>query len=111
MPQVKKTTITVDQAEELEQVLGEYVTPRGGRADVKGLLKKIGVPKPVISNIIGRLESVASDISSMQDGELERMFIDGLSEDLASLDTYLSKVFVVTGTRSRKRVYTWQVWG
>lgn len=107
---MKKIVITVEQAEELEQDMGDYVSPHGGRADVKALLKKIGVPKPVASNIIARLESVASDISTMQDGEVERMYIDGISEDLKRLDVYLGKVFNVTGMRGKKS-YIWEVWG
>jgi hypothetical protein len=112
MPRVKKITITVDQAEDLERDMGDYVNPSGGRSDVKFELKKLGVPKDIAGIIIGRLDSIGSDLSSLQDGELERMMIDGVSEDLKHLDEYLSKVFVVTGTRSRsKRGYVWEVWG
>lgn len=113
MPQVKKTTITVDQAEDLEQVLGEYLSGEVVWNEPHDMLKELACPKDVIRAIESRTDSIASDLSALREGDVQRMFIDGASEDLKSLDNYLSKVFVVTGMRSRKRAYVWEVevWG
>lgn len=104
----KKIVIDTAQAEEIEGLLGEYLS--GIDCNAQSTLRDLGCTKDVVKAIVGRIESIGSDLSNLREGDIERTYIDGVSEDLKHLDDYLGKTFDVTGTRGKKP-YIWEVWG
>jgi len=115
--QVKKAKVYIvqDTAEELESLIGDYLHDWGpGRKvphrDIQDLLHSVGCPTEVLNTIISRLRNLAEDINALKNGDVVRMYIDGVSEELKSLEEYLARKFEVVGTR-RNRKYVWEVWG
>jgi len=124
MPSTKKITITEDQAENIEQLMGDYLSEPGPISlndedfsvstseEVRHFLKEHRVPVKVINTVLSRLEDIGGDINNMQmNGEVNRDAIDAVSDGLKSLDELMGKLFNVKRSRKTKKPYPWQVWG
>lgn len=110
MPRTKKTKLTPDQADELEQLITDYLTPEGfGNPwrDISDLLRQVGCPKDVTAGIKARCESIADDARILEE-EISRGNAEVVAEGCKSLDEYLGKRFNVSLIRNRK--YHWMVW-
>lgn len=124
MARIKKITIAEDQAEQLEELMGDYLTEPGplayddvddygitSAADLKHLLKELRVPVKLIRTIFSRLENIGGDVSNLQhNGDITRDVIDDISAELKGLDELLGKIFNVQRARKTKKPYSWQVW-
>lgn len=110
MPRIAKTKLTPDQADELEQLISDYLAPEGfGNPwrDISDLLRQVGCPKEVTAGIKARCESIADDARILEQ-EITRGNAMSVAEGCQHLDEYLSKRFNVN--LPRKRQYRWMVW-
>lgn len=108
-----KPTLSLDQAEELETLIGELISretyPEMFTKALEKLLDNTTTSNAVISGITARAESCAEDVQLLED-ECIRDAIDAAADSLKRLDQYLAKSFNVKMVRKTKRGYIWQVW-
>jgi|SRR5579871_3054317 len=114
MSKTKKTTITQDQAEELESLIGDFLAPDphgfgNPKRDIQDLLRSVGAPKDVVGHIFLQCQTIIEDVKCLED-EITRGNAETVADGCKHLDEYLEKVFVVTPSRGRGRVYKWAVW-
>jgi|SRR5579863_513276 len=113
----KTTIIVADLADELEALIGDYITgacggygnPDSSRRSIQNILKNAGCPNDVRAALFMRMDSAASDLQMVKD-DLTRDNIDSAAENLKALDEYLGKRFKVTGLKGRNPTYRWAVW-
>ena len=111
----KKTTLTFDQAGELEELLTEYTgqEPHGfgnPQRDIQDLLRSVRCPKDVTAALFMHLDSVADAVHLVED-EITRGSCEDVAEGFKRLDAYLEKRFVVTGMPGRRKLYRWVIGG
>ena len=109
MPTTKKTTLSNDVADELEQLITEYLQPEGFGSplrDITDLLRGVACPKDVQAGLKMRLESLAEDFKFLEN-ELTRGNAETVAEGCKHLDEYLGKRYNVT--MPGKRVFKWMV--
>ena len=110
----KKTTLTYDQATDLEEAMGDYCAgePMGfgnPKRDIQDILHQAGVPKDVRAAIFMRLDSINEDVSHCAN-EVTRGNAEAVADGFRRLDEYLEKRFTVTGMPGRsKKPYRWMV--
>jgi len=106
----KKTTLTINQADELEEMLGDAANPGNcfgdPRRDIKDLLREVACPKDVVAGLIRSVESIQEDIRVLEQ-DMNRGNAETVVEGYQRLDQYLGKRFNVTGMR--KKIYYWSV--
>jgi hypothetical protein len=110
----KTTPITIDQADELEELITDYLEntiPGIGnpKRDLQDFFRSIACPKDVAAAIFMRLESVLDDIRYCSD-EVTRGNCEAIVDSCKALDEYLTKRFRVTGMKGRNPTYRWMVW-
>jgi hypothetical protein len=114
MARIKKITITVDQAEDLEEAMGSYLSAEepyeaAPFGEAIQILRQAKVPKALIKRLKEICDSLAQDIEIIRGGDIQRYVICDVAEGVKHLDDFLAKVFKVTGTRGNKP-YMWEVW-
>lgn len=114
----KKTTLKIEQADELESLMGEYLSDScfnqdAVRRDIKDILRVAGTPKDVTVAVFARLDSIGEDIGYLAD-EVTRGNIDSVSDGLERLDEYMGKRFLVKRPVRKGKLltapYKWMVW-
>lgn len=106
----KKTTLTRDQAAELEEMLGDAVTYRrfgDPKRDIRDLLRQVGCPKDVTAALLMRVESIMEDVKYLEQ-EVTRGNAESVVDGFKALDAYLAKRFNVTMPR-KNQAYRWMV--
>lgn len=112
LSRAKKLVLHVGAAEELEQLLGEYVSQDAGDDDafrpVRLMLEGEKAPKRFVSELKRWADAVGSNLEILQD-EVRRANIEDALLTLKSLDSFLGKTVSVTGMKG-SRAYVWEVW-
>lgn len=104
----KATSLTLDEAELLEQLIGDYLSEEvDDVTEIKRVLARAEVPKEIVKALLLRLEGISQDITAVSDDCL-RMNIDAASGSLKGFDEWLGRVFKATDHRGR--LYKWEVW-
>lgn len=106
---MKKIDITEEQAEKIEFAISDVLNGDAKSNEVVALLKKAKVPKDTVKAFFGRIDGIFSDIQALKGGNIERMFVDDVAEELRRLEQLLDKTFKVARTRTKK-AYIWSVW-
>lgn len=109
----KRTILTIDQADELESAIGDFLSPDqhgfgNPKRDIQDLLRQVGTPKEVVGSLFLHLQSVLEDVKYLE-GELTRGNAETVVEACKHLDMYMGKRFNVKMPRKNSE-YKWAVW-
>jgi hypothetical protein len=104
---MKKTTISVKQAEQLEQAISNCIARPNPHTEsaLMDILSELGVPDDVETTIIFTVYDVRDDIAALKEGNIDRDLITDIVENLKYLDGYLGKAFAIDDGR-----YAFRTW-
>lgn len=113
MPRTKKTSITREAAGELEELIGDYLSPDphgfgNPKRNIQDLLRQAGCPKDVVASLFNRMDSIVDDVKYIEN-ELTRGNLECVVDACNRLDEFMAKHFNVEMPR-KNQTYKWAVW-
>jgi len=112
MARAKKTKLSLNAAQQLEEMLGDAayhncVCFGNPRQYIEVLLREVGCPKADVAKLVSHLDTVIGDMHDLEK-EPSRANAEAVVDSFQRLDAFLARTFSVRGTQ-REPSFKWAV--